>query len=161
VPPLRQRSGDIPVLVEYFREIFNRKFNCTAKPMSDRLMNLMMNYQWPGNIRELENLLKRYVILGSEEAVFSELRPSEVNFPMPEIALDRPISLKAVRRAAVRDIERQVILKILQANHWNRRRTAKALNISYRALLYKLKEAGIHESNGNGHANNVNGNGKS
>jgi two-component system, NtrC family, response regulator AtoC len=159
VPPLRQRSGDIPVLVEYFRETFNRKYNCNAKPISDRLMHLMMGYQWPGNIRELENLLKRYVILGAEDTVFSELRPTEVNFPLPEISLDRPISLKAIRRAAVRDVERQVIAKILQANQWNRRRTARALNISYRALLYKLKEAGIpaanespHKANGNGKA---------
>ena len=150
VPPLRQRSCDIPVLVEFFRETFNRRYNCNAKAISDRLMGLMTSYNWPGNIRELENLLKRYVILGSEEAIYSELRPSEVNYPMPEISLDRPISLKAVRRAAVRDVERQVILKILQANHWNRRRTAKALNISYRALLYKLKDAGIPSGNGNG-----------
>jgi two-component system response regulator AtoC len=157
VPPLRQRSGDIPTLVEYFRETFNRKYNCNAKPISDRLLNLMMSYKWPGNIRELENLLKRYVILGAEDTIFSELRPADVNFPLPEISLDRPISLKAVRRAAVRDVERQVILKILQANHWNRRRTAKALNISYRALLYKLKEAGIPAANGNGNGSNGKG----
>jgi len=150
VPPLRQRSCDIPVLVEYFRETFNRRYNCNARAISDRLMGMMANYNWPGNIRELENLLKRYVILGTEDAIYSELRPSEVNYPMPEISLDRPISLKAVRRAAVRDVERQVILKILQANHWNRRRTAKALSISYRALLYKLKDAGIPSGNGNG-----------
>jgi len=148
VPPLRQRSCDIPVLVEYFRETFNRKYNCNAKPISDRLTNLMVNHSWPGNIRELENLLKRYVILGAEDAIYSELRPTDVNYPLPEISLDRPISLKAVRRAAVRDVERQVILKILQANHWNRRRTARALSISYRALLYKLKEAGIPSGNG-------------
>ncbi len=151
VPPLRQRSCDIPVLVEYFRETFNRKYNCNAKPISDRLIGMMSSYPWPGNIRELENLLKRYVILGSEDAIYSELRPTELSFPMPEISLDRPISLKAVRRAAVRDVERQVILKILQANHWNRRRTARALNISYRALLYKLKEAGIPSGNGDSH----------
>ena len=148
VPPLRQRTCDIPLLVEYFRSTFNRKYNCSAKPMSDRLLNMMTSYPWPGNIRELENLLKRYVILGSEDSIFAELRPTEVNFPLPEIALDRPISLKAVRRAAVRDVERQVILKVLQANHWNRRRTARALSISYRALLYKLKDAGIPSGNG-------------
>jgi len=156
VPPLRQRTCDIPVLVEYFRDTYNRKYNCNAKPISDRLSHLMANYSWPGNIRELENLMKRYVILGSEEAVYSELRPAEVNYPLPEISLDRPISLKAVRRAAVRDVERQVILKILQANHWNRRRTARALNISYRALLYKLKDAGIPAGNGSG-SNGSNG----
>lgn len=153
VPALRQRSCDIPALVEYFRQTFNRKYNCNVKPISDRLTNMMVNYAWPGNIRELENLLKRYVILGSEEAIYSELRPTEVNYPMPEISLDKPISLKAVRRAAVRDVERHVILKILQANHWNRRRTARALNISYRALLYKLKDAGIPSGNGSSNGN--------
>jgi two-component system response regulator AtoC len=152
VPPLRQRSCDIPALVEYFRETFNRKYNCNSKAISDRLLNMMVSYAWPGNIRELENLLKRYVILGSEDAIYSELRPAEVNYPLPTISLDRPISLKAIRRAAVRDVERQVILRILQANHWNRRRTARALNISYRALLYKLKEAGIPSGNGESHS---------
>jgi two-component system response regulator AtoC len=149
---LRQRNCDIPTLVEYFRETFNRKYNCNSKAISDRLLNMMVSYAWPGNIRELENLLKRYVILGSEDAIYSELRPAEVNYPLPTISLDRPISLKAIRRAAVRDVERQVILRILQANHWNRRRTARALNISYRALLYKLKEAGIPSGNGESHS---------
>lgn len=143
VPALRQRACDIPVLAEYFRETFSQKYNCAAKPLSDRLLNLMMSYAWPGNIRELENLLKRYVILGSEDVIFKELQPTQFSYPEPKIALDRPISLKAITRAAVRDVERQVILKTLQANQWNRRRAARALSISYRALLYKLKGSGV------------------
>jgi two-component system response regulator AtoC len=141
VPPLRQRTCDIPILVEYFREVFSE--NCSSKPLSERLLNLMMSYAWPGNIRELENLLKRYVILGSEDAIFAELQPTQFSYSEPRIALDKPISLKAITRAAVRDVERQVILRTLQANQWNRRRAARALSISYRALLYKLKSAGV------------------
>jgi two-component system response regulator AtoC len=144
VPPLRQRTCDIPVLAEYFLQLFNDRYNSRSAPFSERLLSALAAHSWPGNIRELENLVRRYVILGSEDAVFGELTPRNFNHrPSPEIPLDKPFSLKEITRAAVRDVERTVILKILEANQWNRRRTARALKISYRALLYKLKEAGV------------------
>ena len=148
VPPLRQRTGDIPILVDYSLEVFNDRYNSRAKPVSEQLMSMLTRHSWPGNIRELENLIRRYVILGSEDAIYSELVPTQFGHITSNIDLEPPVSLKAITRAAVRDVERQVILKTLQANEWNRRRTARALNISYRALLYKLKGVGVTPPNG-------------
>src|ERR1022692_4658974 len=73
MPPLRERRGDIEDLVHYFLEYYNRKYNCRARPISAELLTALQKYHWPGNIRELENLIKRYVILGNEEGISSEL----------------------------------------------------------------------------------------
>jgi two-component system, NtrC family, response regulator AtoC len=144
MPPLSERRTDIPVLIEYFLESYNRKYNCRAKALSGELMSVLHKYHWPGNIRELENLIKRYVILGSEDVISSELVVrSEKDFYTPEINLDGPISLKKLTRQATHELERKIILKVLQAHHWNRKQAAKALCISYRALLYKIREAGL------------------
>jgi len=116
--------------------------NLQLPPLGE-LIGVLQKYHWPGNIRELENLVKRYVILGNEEVITSDLVAHEPESFNPELNLDGPISLKKLTRQAVRDLERKVILKVLQANHWNRKRAARALNISYRALLYKIREAGL------------------
>src|SRR6202007_906052 len=143
LPPLRERRGDIEDLVHYFLDYYNRKYNCRAKSLSVELMAVLQKYHWPGNIRELENLMKRYVILGSEEVISSDLVTREQEYFNPEINLDGPISLKKLTRQATRELERKVILKVLQANHWNRKQAAGALSISYRALLYKIRDAGL------------------
>src|SRR5438094_3542696 len=143
MPPLRERRSDIDGLVSYFLEYYNRKYNCKARPLSTELMEVLQKYHWPGNIRELENLVKRYVILGSEEVISSDLVVREQEFFNPDINLDGPISLKKLTRQATRELERKVILKVLQAHHWNRKQTARALSISYRALLYKIRDAGL------------------
>jgi two-component system response regulator AtoC len=143
MPPLRERRGDIEELANYFLEYYNRKYNCRARALSGDLMAVLQKYHWPGNIRELENLVKRYVILGTEEAISSDLVSREQEYFNPDINLDGPISLKKLTRQAVRELERKVILKVLQANHWNRKQAARALSISYRALLYKIRDAGL------------------
>ncbi len=106
-------------------------------------MNALKKYHWPGNIREIENLMKRYVILGNEESISSDLRPHEPDFFNADISVDGPISLKKITRQAVHELERKIILKVLQHHHWNRKQAARALNISYRALLYKIRDAGL------------------
>ena len=73
MPPLRERAGDIQDLVTYFLEYYNRKYNCRARTLSADLMAVLQKYHWPGNIRELENLIKRYVILGNEDVISSDL----------------------------------------------------------------------------------------
>ena len=168
VPPLRDRKADVPVLLDHFYRVFSERYRSSAEPLSERLVEVLCGYSWPGNIRELENVVKRYVILATEEAIFAELgprpqepsaRPSDGNahsaakFQAPAIGPDQPVALKEITRAAVRDVERELILKTLQANGWNRRRAARALNISYRALMYKMKgvEIGSAAPNGNGH----------
>jgi two-component system response regulator AtoC len=143
LPPLRERATDIPELVNYFLEYHNRKYNCRAKPLSAELMAVLRKYHWPGNIRELENLIKRYVILGTEDVISSDLTPRETDFINSDIPLDGQISLKKLTRQAVRELERKVILKTLQTHHWNRKQAARALSISYRALLYKIRDAGL------------------
>jgi len=143
LPALRERASDIPDLVAYFLEYHNRKYNCRAKPLSNELMAVLKKYHWPGNIRELENLVKRYVILGNEEVISADLSPREPDFFNAEIPLDGQISLKKMTRQAVRELERKVILKVLQNHHWNRKQAARTLGISYRALLYKIRDAGL------------------
>lgn len=148
LPPLRDRREDIPVLVEHFLGRYNDAYNCTARPLSAQLVRMLQEYHWPGNVRELENLVKRYVILGSEDAITAELVSREQTHFTPEIPLDGSVSLKKITRQAVRELERQVILRSLQANNWNRKRVARALSISYRALLYKIRDAGLSSSRG-------------
>jgi two-component system, NtrC family, response regulator AtoC len=143
MPALRERRGDIEDLCTYFLEYYNRKFNCRARPLSNEVLAVLQKYHWPGNIRELENLIKRYVILGHEEVITNDLVAREPDFFNPEISLDGPISLKKLTRQCVRELERKVILKVLQQHHWNRKQSARALGISYRALLYKIRDAGL------------------
>jgi two-component system, NtrC family, response regulator AtoC len=143
IPSLRERASDIPQLVAYFIDSYNRKFNTRASLPSAELMAALKKYHWPGNIRELENLMKRYVILGTEESIAYDLRPQEPDFFNADISVDGPVSLKKITRQAVRELERKIILKVLQHHHWNRKTAARALNISYRALLYKIRDAGL------------------
>src|SRR6476620_6307398 len=143
LPPLRERAGDIPELVNYFLEFHNRKYNCWATALSNELMGTLRKYHWPGNIRQLENLIKRYVILGNEEVISTDLVAHQQEYSIPDINYDGPIALKTITRQATRELERKVILKVLQAHHWNRKQAARALSISYRALLYKIRDAGL------------------
>jgi two-component system response regulator AtoC len=143
MPSLHERGADIPQLVEYFLEHFNMIYNRKAQPLSSSLMKLLRAYHWPGNIRQLENLIKRYVILGTEACVTSDLAEPVGEPPEVEIPEEGPVLLKKLTREAVRRLERRVILKVLQAHNWNRRRTAEVLKISYRALLYKIRDAGL------------------
>ncbi len=141
--PLRERSADIPALVDYFLDYYRQKYNVSARPLSAGALRMMQEYNWPGNVRELENLIKRYVILGSEEAVTSDLLAREESRSVEEMVGHGPFSLKVATRQAVRELERTIILKMLRKNNWNRKQTARSLKISYRALLYKIKEAGL------------------
>lgn len=164
VPALRDRKADVPLLADYFFREFSERYRSGAEPPSERLVEALCAHAWPGNVRELENVIKRYVILASEEAIYAELgaKPNDGNsrpaprFVATEIGPDQPVALKEITRAAMRDVEREVILKTLQANGWNRRRAARALNISYRALMYKMKgvEVAGPIPNGNGHRSN-------
>jgi len=145
LPPLRERHEDLPQLISYFIESFNLQFGRRVRMLSGPMMQTLQKYHWPGNIRELANLMKRYVILGTEDAINTELAAHEstsfdLNMAIPT---DGTISLKKITRNATRELERKLILKVLQANNWNRKRTARVLNISYRALLYKMRDADL------------------
>lgn len=143
LPPLRARPEDIADLVAYFLERHQKRHNIAARTISANLLHLLERHPWPGNIRELENLVERYVILGSEEAVSVELLHWDRTNLSAEVPTRGPIQLKKVTRQAVRELERKIILNVLEENHWNRKRAASELKISYRALLYKIRQAGL------------------
>lgn len=141
LPPLRERAMDLPELCAHFIALYNRAFNCAAQSLSPSLMDRLQRYSWPGNIRQLANLMKRYVVLDSEDVVLQEIAGnSPAKASAQESLPNGSISLQRASREVRRSFEKQQILRALEANQWNRKRAARALNISYRALLYKLKE---------------------
>lgn len=148
VPPLRERLIDLPELVDYLFERYSEKFHSRAARPGGSFIDRLSKYNWPGNIRELENIIKRYVILGGDISALQESfdmsTPDVLELDGSGLAnLDHDISLKTLTREAVQRFERRIILRVLQNEKWNRKRAAKALKISYRALLYKLKDAGV------------------
>ncbi|MGD0306690.1 MAG: sigma-54 dependent transcriptional regulator [Candidatus Acidiferrales bacterium] len=146
LPPLRERRDDIPYLAEYLRQQFNQRFHREAPQLSRDAVQALQRRDWPGNIRELENCVARFVILGTEESFHSELVQSDSKAPLHisyEVNEEGNIPLKRIAQQVTRRMEHDVILKVLQANQWNRRKAAEVLKISYRALLYKVRQAGL------------------
>jgi two-component system response regulator AtoC len=143
LPPLRQRREDIDPLVQYFTEQNARVFRLSPKAVSRATIQLMERHPWPGNIRQLANLVRSYVLIGDEDLLLAELLPqsSASDNLVADIDLSQPLSLKRITKKATLDLERQIILKVLRSNNWNRQKTAKWLQMSYRSLLYKLNEA--------------------
>ncbi len=145
LPPLRHRREDVPLLLNFLLAKFAVQFGRPVPALSDRTMRELMEYSWPGNIRQLENAAKKIVALNDEHLALEDFQPVAV-----ESALNGPpaarISLKQAARAASREAERELILKTLERTRWNRKRAAKELQISYKALLYKLKQIGMGES---------------
>jgi len=143
LPPLRQRREDIPLLVQHFLAKYARDFCRPVPRLSAEAQQLFRDYSWPGNVRELENATRAMVALGDEDIAMGGLRA----------LLSRPegggngtqVSLKQVARAASRVAERELILRVLTRTRWNRRRAAQELQISYKALLYKMKQIGCSE----------------
>jgi len=142
MPPLRQRTDDLPQLVDYLIGQHAQAFRVNPAPLSRNVMRLMQRYDWPGNIRQLDNLIRSYVLMGSEDALVAELVQEErpTTRAAADVDVSQPISLKVVTKKATHELERQIILKVLKANNWNRQKTAKWLKISYRSLLYKLND---------------------
>ncbi|MGA9508883.1 MAG: sigma 54-interacting transcriptional regulator [Candidatus Sulfotelmatobacter sp.] len=143
IPPLRQRREDIPILMEHFLAKFSRDFQRTVPALSEETQRLFQEYSWPGNVRELENAAKAIVALGDENVAMGGLR-AMLRRPHAETNGGR-ISLKQAARAASREMEKELILRALTRTRWNRRRAAQDLQISYKALLYKLKQMGCSE----------------
>src|SRR5689334_4404412 len=159
IPPLRERREEIPVFLEYFLEKYSAHYGKQPSMFSDYAVARMMEYAWPGNIRELENLVKRYVIVGNEAQIIRELsthKPIVSSFSAPSAPaavaappapaqpssngteIEMPSLLEIGRRAAMQ-AEREAIERVLAQTRWNRRQAAKILKISYKALLNKLK----------------------
>jgi two-component system, NtrC family, response regulator AtoC len=143
MPSLRERPEDVPLLMEKFIQHYSDKFGHQVRAISPSVMDALSNYQWPGNVRELENIAKRFVVLRGEEHIVPLLYPGVENNLLKINAVDINTPLRIQTRKALKQLERQIILKVLRAHNWNRRKTAWSLDISYRALLYKIKEAGV------------------
>jgi two-component system response regulator AtoC len=191
VPALRERPDEIPTLTDFFVARYSRKYNRPARPISDELRQLFAQYEWPGNIRELENMIKRIVILQDEQLVVREIqRNMQRAAAAPALAVPAPVplaavavaaagampvgvpmgaapfapgpdaeledgsdeaeapeetggSLAAVAKAAAMKAERAAIEQTLRQVHWNRRKAAQILGVSYKTLLNKIKECGI------------------
>jgi two-component system response regulator AtoC len=184
VPPLRERKDDIPLLVDYFLNRYCQMYNREALKVSPRLMEMFLNYTWQGNVRELENNVKRLIILGNEAQLIAEFQRKRENgqygaipddgpaeepatAPRPRAAgrattqsssaadngngggndasnLSGKATLKEVSKIAQRIAEKELIEKVLAQTRWNRRKAAAILDISYKALLYKIKDCGLN-----------------
>jgi two-component system, NtrC family, response regulator AtoC len=148
LPPLRERREEIPLLLRHFMSNFAERFGREPLPLSSNLMDAALQYPWPGNLRELENFVKRYLILGDEQLVVEELqeegRRSSVS---PEREASQPArpsgDLKDIVRKLKDVAELNAITSALAQTNWNRKRAAQLLNISYKALLYKIRQYGI------------------
>ncbi len=143
LPPLRQRKEDIPVLRDWFLSAAARDF-CRAVPtLSSETQSFFLQYNWTGNIRELKDAARAIVALGDETLAMGGLR--SLLRRVDRGGSGEKISLKDAARAASREAEREIILQVLARTRWNRRRAAQELQISYKALLYKLKQIGCEE----------------
>ena len=142
VPPLRERREEIPPLISHFVKRYSGRLGCSPMDFSDELIEMCLQYPWPGNLRELENFVKRHLVLRDERLAISELRKT---VPVVHISVNEPAlpdGLKSVLRDAKTQTELKAIREALRATDWNRRLAAQWLNISYKALLYKMKHYG-------------------
>ncbi len=143
IPPLRQRKEDVPHLMAFFLGKYAEAFRRPAPVLSASTEQLFRKHSWPGNLRELEATARAIVAVGDESVAMGGLRSMLLradNHPGGE-----KVSLKEASRAASREAEKELILKALTRTRWNRRRAAQELQISYKALLYKLKQIGYGE----------------
>jgi two-component system response regulator AtoC len=144
VPPLRERTAEIPLLFQHFLAKYSEKFGKTAQIPSKHLLDAALNYPWPGNLRELENFVKRYVILEDDEGSLRELVEMSASrprtSPRQEAPVQREQGLKALVRGLKDEAEMEAIADALEKTRWCRKDAAKMLGISYKALLYKMRQ---------------------
>jgi transcriptional regulator with PAS, ATPase and Fis domain len=145
LPPLRERREDVPLLANYFLTQLKAKYEREAPPFSEEMLQAFTHQEWRGNVRELENLVARYAILGGLDPVATNRAWQRPLITSLKLSMDGTVSLKHIAKQAVREMESNVILQVLRENKWNRRKAATVLNISYRALIYKIQEAGLSQ----------------
>jgi transcriptional regulator with PAS, ATPase and Fis domain len=164
IEPLRNRPEDLPFLIDYYIQKYQREFNARELVMPrQRTIDRLCAYSWPGNVRELQNMLKRIMILGDGDENISALMSVVAEdggtaapaascavpataapvFDARDLGDLSALSLKKMRKRAMDQVEREVISYVLQKTAWNRSKATKILKISYKTLLYKIKDLGI------------------
>jgi len=140
IPPLRERREDIPILCNYFLCKYRDRYKSTIDEIVPSLMDSFLRYDWPGNVRQLENSIKRYLILPEMNVNLSELKEQQTNpASEPVKPKEDSMSLKDVGTRAAEQAEKELVLRVLEETSWNRKKAARRLNICYKALLNKLK----------------------
>lgn len=147
MPPLRDRKEEIPVLIRHFMRKFSEKYARQPLVMSEELLQACMEHNWPGNLRELESYVKRFLVMGDEQHVLAELRRARGNLsevaPQNGLARDAEGGLKKLARSAMGEAETEAMSQVLNRHNWNRKQAASELKISYKALLYKIRQYGL------------------
>jgi two-component system response regulator AtoC len=143
MPKLSERRRDIPQLAEYFRKQHAEQFDKDCEPFGPETVSYLQNLPWQGNLRELSNSIARYIVIGPEGLVQREPARPRPGVQTARGGLQEGLPLKKIAKEAIREMERNAIIEALRANHWNRRKAAQELKISYRALIYKIRDAGL------------------
>lgn len=150
LPPLRERKEEIPILLKHSMTRMSEQYARPPLPLSPALLQACQEHSWPGNLRELNNFLKRYLILGDENVAMAELLPkNDGNGGNRTDSAARSADaggLKSVARSAKDEAEAQAIAQALEQTNWNRKQAAALLQISYKALLYKIRQYGLAET---------------
>ena len=150
VPPLRDRREQILPLTHYFFNYYKEKYRRNVPPLSAKVTEIFKEYSWPGNIRELENIVKRMIVTCDEETALRNLIGRKENGEIGSVSLPNPssrsvveeptLNLKEVGRKAAEVAEKEILHATLHETHWNRKEAANLLRISYKALLYKVEK---------------------
>jgi DNA-binding NtrC family response regulator len=145
LPPLRERREDIPLLIEHFLQRYTTLYNKKYRSLSSKSIELLQEYDWPGNVRQLENLIKQVVVREDEEIIYDTLKSPSLHtgsyaVPTTTPTQEKSYSLKTRVGDVVTHEEKALISEVLAKTNWNRRKAAQLLEISYRSLLYKIKE---------------------
>jgi two-component system, NtrC family, response regulator AtoC len=151
LPPLRDRKEEVPILLKHFMARMSERYARAPLPLSSTMMQACLGYSWPGNLRELSNFIKRYLILGDEKLAINELHPksdgSGAQFDnAPRNPAEPAGGLKSLARSAKDEAEAEAITRALEETNWNRKQAAALLKISYKALLYKIRQYGIAQA---------------
>jgi two-component system response regulator AtoC len=143
MPKLSERRGDIPQLADYFRKMHAEQFDKDCEPFGPELLGYLQNLAWPGNLREFSNCIARYIVIGPEALNQRDMTRARTPARASQGDSAEPMPLKKIAKEAIREMERNAIIEALRTNHWNRRKAAQELKISYRALIYKIRDAGL------------------
>jgi two-component system, NtrC family, response regulator AtoC len=140
LPPLRERKEDIAAFLDHFLKKHSQELKRPVPSLDQEALDTLLAHDWPGNIRQLENLVRKMVALGNAKIAMNDLQAQTWDL---SLSLRSGSSLKLAAKAASKKAERELIMQALQHTRWNRKRAARELQISYKSLLYKIKQIGV------------------